>query len=333
MLIEEFPANDEARIVVAEGRNAAEAILSGDDDRLLVVVGPCSIHDPKAALEYAEKLKAYADTAKDELHLIMRVYFEKPRTTVGWKGLINDPDLDGSFDINKGLHLARRLLLDIANLGLPAGSEILDAVAPQFFADLLSWGAIGARTTESQVHREMASGFSAPIGFKNGTKGSVGIAVDAIRAAREPHHFLTVSKEGVAAIVATAGNAFAHLILRGSADSPNFDPESIADAVGKLEAHDLPPYLMVDCSHGNSRKDYRNQPIVAADLCAQIAEGNRAIAAVMIESHLNGGSQKLGSDPASLEYGLSVTDSCLAWDQTVEVLDRFREAVTERRRV
>jgi 3-deoxy-7-phosphoheptulonate synthase len=261
----------------------------------------------------------------------MRVYFEKPRTTVGWKGLINDPHLDNSFDINRGLRIARELLLELASLGVPAGTEFLDAISPQYIADLIAWGAIGARTTESQIHRELASGLSMPVGFKNGTGGSIQIAIDAIGAAREPHYFLSVTKQGVSAIVTTTGNEACHIILRGGSKGPNYDEDSIREVESQLVAANLAPCLMVDCSHGNSRKDYRNQPLVAQDLCAQIAAGSRAISSVMIESNLVEGSQKLGDELSCLVYGQSVTDACISWQDTEAVLADFATAVQARR--
>lgn len=332
ILIEETPVSEEMAALVANTRAQAEAILHGKDDRLLVVVGPCSIHDTDAALDYAAKLKQYADAASEDLVIIMRVYFEKPRTTVGWKGLINDPNLDGTFDINHGLGVARRLLIKLAELGMPAGTEFLDTISPQYVADLVAWGAIGARTTESQIHRELASGLSAPVGFKNGTGGSIQIALDAIQAAQKPHHFLSVTKQGTSAIVATTGNSCCHLILRGSSDGPNFDHDSIREVRKRLKQADLPLQVMVDCSHGNSRKDFRKQPEVAADLCQQMAAGESSIAAVMVESNLIEGNQKLGKGPEDLEYGQSITDACVSWDTTVEMLDQFADAVRRRRK-
>jgi 3-deoxy-7-phosphoheptulonate synthase len=299
----------------------------------LAVVGPCSIHDPAAALEYGARLKILADELQDDVFIIMRVYFEKPRTTVGWKGLINDPNLDDSFDINQGLRVARKLLLDLANLGLPAGTEFLDTISPQFIADLIAWGAIGARTTESQVHRELASGLSMPVGFKNGTGGSIQIAIDAIQSSSCPHHFLSVTKQGVSAIVSTTGNESCHLILRGGNSGPNYDKDSISRAAKILHAHGLVDSVMVDCSHGNSLKDFRNQPRVAADLAAQIAAGSRVLTSVMIESNLVEGSQKLGRAREDLKYGCSITDACIAWDDTVEVLKNLAAAVRSRRSV
>jgi len=326
-----LPLSEQASELVASTRAQADAILRGDDDRLLAVVGPCSIHDPEAAIEYAVKLKAEAERLKDDVLVIMRVYFEKPRTTVGWKGLINDPHLDDSFDINHGLRIARGLLLDLANMGVPAGTEFLDTISPQYIADLIAWGAIGARTTESQIHRELASGLSMPVGFKNGTGGSIQIALDAIQSASRPHHFLSVTKQGVSAIVSTAGNESCHLILRGGKTGPNYDKDSVAAAEAMLREQKLPPSVMVDCSHGNSMKDYRNQPMVAADLCNQIAGGSRTITSVMIESNLVEGSQKLSKDLSSMVRGQSVTDACIGWDDTVAVLDRFAEAIRSRR--
>ncbi|MEM7014649.1 MAG: 3-deoxy-7-phosphoheptulonate synthase, partial [Verrucomicrobiota bacterium] len=307
-------------------------ILRGEDDRLLCIVGPCSIHDPDAALEYAAQLKGYAAGVKDDLAIIMRVYFEKPRTTVGWKGLINDPDLNESYDINKGLEIARQLLIDLANMGVPAGTEFLDTISPQFVADLVAWGAIGARTTESQVHRELASGLSAPVGFKNGTSGNFQIAIDAIGAAQRPHHFLSVTKAGDTAIVETKGNASCHVIMRGgSRTGPNFDADSVAEVVAKLEETGLPPYVMVDCSHANSGKKFENQPGVASDLAKQIAGGSKAVVATMIESNIHEGAQKLVADRSQLKKGVSVTDECVSWETTTEMLDELAQAVRDRR--
>jgi 3-deoxy-7-phosphoheptulonate synthase len=316
---------------VYNARQTAHQILHGEDDRLLVVTGPCSIHDVDAAMEYAGRLLPLREQYKDTLHIIMRVYFEKPRTTVGWKGLINDPDLDNSFQINKGLKLARKLLLDLNNRGMPAATEYLDLISPQYVADLISWAAIGARTTESQGHRELSSGISCPIGFKNGTYGNLNIAVDAIGAACRPHHFLSVTKEGRTAIFATKGNEDCHIILRGGQE-PNFDADSIASAVAALEKAKLPPYLMVDFSHANSYKDYRRQPEVAANIAEQIASGNKAIMGVMIESHLVEGNQKAdGKKREELVYGQSITDACINWDSTAQVLDQLSQAVAARR--
>ena len=326
-----LPINEHAASVVHTARTDAGAILNLQDDRLLAIVGPCSIHDPEAALEYGEKLKKEADRLGKDLSIIMRVYFEKPRTTVGWKGLINDPHLNDSFDINQGLRVARKLLLDLANMGVSAGTEFLDTISPQYFADLIAWGAIGARTTESQIHRELASGLSMPVGFKNGTGGSIQIALDAIRSASRPHNFLSVTKQGVSAIVSTAGNTSCHLILRGGNSGPNYDAESIATVEQMLTEQNLPHSLMIDCSHGNSNKDYRNQPLVAKDLARQIAAGSKSITSVMIESNLIEGNQKLDADLTKLTRGQSVTDACINWDDTVEVLDTLAEAVRSRR--
>ena len=330
ILMEELPLTEHASHVVSRARREAEAILTGNDDRLLVVVGPCSIHDPKAALEYADRLQTAAERHAGELQIIMRVYFEKPRTTVGWKGLINDPHLDGSFDINNGVRMARRLLLELANRGLAAGTEFLDVITPQFIADLIAWGAIGARTTESQIHRELASGLSMPVGFKNGTDGNVQIAVDAIGAARHAHHFLSVTKQGISAIVTTRGNAHCHVILRGSNNGPNYDAESVAACAATLEKAGLPGRMMIDCSHGNSRKDHNRQPGVATEIAAQVADGSRAVAGLMLESHLREGKQNhTASTP--LVYGQSITDACISWEATEPVLATLAEAVQARR--
>ena len=308
--------------------------MSGADDRLLVIVGPCSIHDPAAALEYARKLKEQRDRHADTLEIVMRVYFEKPRTTVGWKGLINDPYLDESYRIDEGLRMGRQLLLEINRLGVPAGSEFLDVISPQYLGDLIAWGAIGARTTESQVHRELASGLSAPIGFKNGTDGNIRIATDAIQAAARPHHFLSVHKNGQVAIVETAGNPDCHLILRGG-KAPNFDAAHVEAACKDLEAAKLPATLMVDCSHANSSKQHEKQVDVARDIASQLAAGGRRIFGVMVESHLNPGAQKFSpgkDDPAKLAYGLSITDACIGWGDTLTVLDTLAQAIQARRR-
>ncbi|BCU75322.1 3-deoxy-7-phosphoheptulonate synthase [Luteolibacter sp. LG18] len=328
-----LPLSEEASEVVSAAREQSDAILKGEDDRLLVVVGPCSIHDPEAAIEYGKKLKAEAERLKGDLLVIMRVYFEKPRTTVGWKGLINDPHLDDSFDINHGLRVARGLLLDLANLGIPAGTEFLDTISPQYIADLIAWGAIGARTTESQVHRELASGLSMPVGFKNGTGGSIQLALDAIQSSSRPHHFLSVTKQGVSAIISTTGNTSCHIILRGGKSGPNYSAEAVSEVVTMLTEQNLPPYVMVDCSHGNSMKDFRNQPMVADALCKQIAEGSTAVTSVMVESNLVEGNQKVNADRAKLTHGQSVTDACIGWDDTVKVLDAFAAAVRARREV
>jgi 3-deoxy-7-phosphoheptulonate synthase len=324
ILHEEMPAGDEVARRISRHREDVQAILQGADPRLLVVVGPCSIHDVNAAREYAARLAPLAAEFADRLKVVMRVYFEKPRTTVGWKGLINDPGLDGSFQINNGLRAARGLLADIAGLDLAAGCEFLDTITPQFIADLVSWGAIGARTTESQVHRELASGLSCPVGFKNSTDGRVGIAIDAIRAAAIGHHFLSVTKQGLVAIVETTGNPDCHLILRGSDRGRNDDPESVAAAAAALRDAGVCERLMVDCSHGNSGKDHRRQQDVVASITSQRAAGGSPIVGAMIESHLVAGRQDC-RDPAALAYGQSITDACVGWEETVELLHRLAE--------
>jgi 3-deoxy-7-phosphoheptulonate synthase len=326
ILIEELPLGDKGSETVSRGRDAVSAILNGRDDRLVIVVGPCSIHDPVAAIDYARRLRRLADEHARELCIVMRVYFEKPRTTVGWKGLINDPRLDGTFAINEGLRLARRLLVDLADLGLPAGCEFLDPISPQFTADTVSWGAIGARTTESQVHRELASGLSMPIGFKNGTDGDVQIAIDAVRAGAHPHRFLGVTEQGLGAIVATRGNLDCHIILRGGQSGPNYDAVSVEKAATALRDAGLPGRLMVDMSHGNSGKDHRRQPIVAKEIAAQVAQGDTAIFGVMMESFLVEGRQELVTPP-TLRYGQSITDACMGWETTVEVLGELARSV------
>ena len=329
--MEELPINEQVSNLVAKTRKSAGAIIKGDDDRLLVIAGPCSIHDPDAALDYARLLAGAAGHLRDDLLVIMRVYFEKPRTKVGWKGLINDPDLDNSFNINAGLRKARKLLVDLGNMGVPAGSEFLDTITPQFIADLVSWGAIGARTTESQVHRELASGLSMPVGFKNGTDGNIQIAIDAIGAAQSPHHFLSVTKQGISAIVSTTGNDCCHLILRGASNGPNYSDADIKTASKKLRASKVTHRVMVDFSHGNSNKDHTRQALVAEDVCKQLAGGSGRICGVMIESNLKAGKQAL-KDPESLEYGMSVTDACLSWEMTEPVLESLARAVRQRRK-
>ena len=319
--------------LITRTRRSIQNIMAGTDDRLLVVIGPCSIHDPVAAQEYARQLLQLRHKYRDTLEVVMRVYFEKPRTTVGWKGLINDPYLDETFRIDEGLRIARQLLIEINRLGLPAGSEFLDVISPQYLGDLISWGAIGARTTESQVHRELASGLSAPIGFKNGTDGNIKIATDAIQAAAGGHHFLSVHKNGQVAIVQTNGNQNCHVILRGG-KAPNYDAESVAAACKALNASGLPASLMVDCSHANSSKQHEKQLDVARAIGAQIAAGSSSVFGLMVESHLHGGAQKFtpGKDDASaLEYGKSITDACLGWEQSLELLGGLSEAVQARR--
>ena len=319
ILLEEMPVSDRMAASISQHRHEVQQILRGEDPRLLVVVGPCSIHDVTAARDYAARLAPLSQELGSDLKIVMRVYFEKPRTTVGWKGLINDPDLDTSFNINRGLHAARSLLVDIAELDLAVGCEFLDTITPQFIADLVSWGAIGARTTESQVHRELASGLSCAVGFKNGTDGRVGIAIDAIRAASNSHHFLSVTKQGMVAIVETTGNADCHLILRGSDRGRNDDPESVAKAVAALRKARVNERLMVDCSHGNSGKDHRRQREVVQSVLAQRGSGASPIVGVMLESHLVAGRQEC-SDPSSLVYGQSITDACIGWEETDELL-------------
>jgi len=334
ILMEDLPITGAISDTVAQAREEIASELWGrGDDKLLVVVGPCSIHDTDAALEYAQRLAEKRKDLGEALNIVMRIYFEKPRTTVGWKGLINDPNLDGSFNINQGLRAARGFLLDVVKLGLPAGSEFLDPISPQFHADLVSWGAIGARTTESQVHRELASGLSMPVGFKNGTAGSVSIAIDGILSASNPHHFLSVTKQGVAAIVSTAGNEDCHVILRGGRNGPNYSAEHIAEVVGSLKEKSLPPRLMIDCSHANSDKNHLKQIEVAEDIGKQIAGGNQAIFGVMIESFLVDGNQKHteGEPLDKLVRGQSITDACLGWEKTVPVLEKLAEAVMAKR--
>ncbi|MBI4255757.1 MAG: 3-deoxy-7-phosphoheptulonate synthase [Candidatus Rokubacteria bacterium] len=332
ILLEELPLSEKGSVVVSRARKEVAHILDGEDDRLIVIVGPCSIHDPLAGLEYARRLEAVADELGEDLRIVMRVYFEKPRTTVGWKGLINDPHLDGSFVINEGLRLARRLLLDLVELGLPSGCEFLDPITPQFISDLVTWGAIGARTTESQVHRELASGLSMPVGFKNGTDGGVQIAIDAVRAAAHPHRFLGVTEQGLAGIVSTRGNPDCHVILRGGQDGPNYDTASVRKTLAALRDAGLPARLMIDTSHGNSDKDHRRQPVVARDIAAQVAQGEPGIIGVMMESFLVDGRQDL-KDRKHLVYGQSITDACLGWEMTVPVLRELAAAVRARRKV
>jgi len=330
-VMREFACTMPAADTVYGARRALHRILHGMDDRLIVVIGPCSIHDTQAALEYADRLKAQRDRLQADLEIIMRVYFEKPRTTVGWKGLINDPDLDGSFNINKGVRRARELLLEINDRGMPAGCEFLDMITPQYIADLVSWGAIGARTTESQVHRELASGLSCPVGFKNGTDGNIKIAVDAIKAASQPHHFLSVTKGGHSAIVSTVGNEDCHVILRGG-KQPNYDAASVEAACQDLAKSGLAQRLMIDASHANSSKKPENQPLVADDVARQIEAGDARIVGLMVESHLVAGRQDLVPG-TPLVYGQSITDGCIDWDASVGVLERLAQAVRERRRV
>lgn len=326
----EFPLTEKASTTVFEAREQIHNSLHGKDDRLVVVVGPCSIHDTKAAHEYAKKLLEQRDKWAEDLIIIMRVYFEKPRTTVGWKGLINDPNLDNSFEINKGLRIARELLVDLNSMGIPAGTEYLDLISPQYVADLVSWGAIGARTTESQVHRELASGLSCPVGFKNATDGGLQVAVDAIGSSSRPHHFLSVTKEGKSAIFSTAGNEDCHIILRGG-KSTNYDAQSINDACADLQKANLKERIMVDCSHANSSKQHKKQLDVGTDLCNQISSGENRIFGIMIESHLVEGRQNI-VDGKVETYGQSITDACVGWEDTVTLLEQFAQAVQARRK-
>jgi len=324
-----YPITEKAAQTTAQSRDAIHKILHGLDDRMLVIIGPCSVHDPDAAIDYANKLLAVRDRLKGELEIVMRVYFEKPRTTVGWKGLINDPHLNETFDINEGLKRGRKLLLDVNELGLPAGTEFLDLISPQYIADLISWGAIGARTTESQGHRELASGLSCPVGFKNGTDGTIRIAVDAIRAAERPHVFMSLTKAGHSAIFSTGGNEDTHIILRGG-KRPNYDQESVAEAAEEMQKAGLRPNLMIDFSHANSRKQHEKQVDVARDVASQIRRGNKNIIGAMIESHLVGGRQDLVPGKELL-YGQSITDACICWEDSEPVLEQLAEAVRMRR--
>jgi 3-deoxy-7-phosphoheptulonate synthase len=325
-LHDDIPASARATQTVSAARRTMASILAGRDRRLFVVVGPCSIHDPAAAMEYAHKLKALADELAEQLFIVMRVYFEKPRTTVGWKGLINDPHMDDSFCIDEGLHVARRLLVDLNDLGLPCGTEALDPITPQYLGDLIAWSAIGARTTESQTHRELASGLSSPVGFKNGTDGNLDVALNAMLSAAQPHAFLGINGDGQVAVTQTRGNAFGHLILRGGA-VPNYDSVAVSEAESALQTSKLPVNIVVDCSHANSRKNHALQTLVLKDVVHQIVDGNQAIKGVMLESNLFEGNQKLGQ-PKDLRYGVSITDACLGWDTTAACL---RDAATRLR--
>ena len=329
-MMAELPLSESAANLVTDTRQQIYDVLDGKDDRLVVIIGPCSIHDTAAALEYADRLKILRDELKDDLLIVMRVYFEKPRTTVGWKGLINDPDLDGSFHINKGVRKARELLLSLSEKGIPAGHEYLDLISPQYISDLVSWGAIGARTTESQGHRELASGLSCPVGFKNGTDGGVQVAIDAMRAAKSSHHFISITLQGHSAIFTTAGNEYTHVILRGGSDRPNYDRVSVAGATAKLEAAGLNPRLMVDCSHANSQKQFAKQVEVCRDLIHQIKTGQDNIFGVMIESHLVEGRQDFEAG-ADLTYGQSITDACIGWDASETLLRELAEGVRAKR--
>ncbi len=330
LLEDEIPLTAPAIETISESRKIANDIVQQKDDRLIVIVGPCSIHDQKSALDYGRRLSELIAKYRQDLCIIMRVYFEKPRTTVGWKGLINDPDLDNSFHINHGLRVARKLLRDLNIMGVPCGTEFLDTIIPQYISDLIAWGAIGARTTESQIHRELASGLSMPIGFKNGTDGNVQIAIDAMRSASFPHHFLGVTKAGIAAIVATKGNDTTHVILRGGAHKTNYDAESVSEVCAILHKNKLIPSVMIDCSHGNSLKDHLRQPAVVKNVAHQIAEGSHKIMGVMIESHINPGRQDL-KKKEDLEYGQSITDACIGWNETELLIDLLAKAVQRRR--
>lgn len=328
-LLERFTATAKAQETVAESRLAMHNLLHGDDDRLLVIIGPCSIHDVNAALEYAQRLLPLREKYKDRLEVVMRVYFEKPRTTVGWKGLLNDPHLDGTFNMNEGLRIGRKLLLDLTDMGMPTAVEFLDMISPQYLADLIAWGAIGARTTESQVHRQLASGMSCPIGFKNGTNGNTQIAIDAIGSAKAPHHFLSVTKFGHSAIVATKGNEDSHIILRGG-KQPNYSAEDVAEVEAALSKNGLPQKIMIDCSHANSSKQFERQALVADDIAQQLANGNQSIFGVMVESHLIEGRQDYHPSE-TLTYGQSITDACIGWEASEQVLATLAAAVDKRR--
>lgn len=319
-----IPLTERAERVVREGRRTAQRILDREDHRLLVVVGPCSIHDPVGALDYARRLRHLADEVNDTLFIVMRVYFEKPRTTTGWKGLINDPHMNDSFDIEHGLQVARNVLLDIAEIGLPAGTEALDPISPQYLGDLVAWSAIGARTTESQTHREMASGLSTPVGFKNGTDGGLQVAINALHSVSRPHSFLGINPSGEVSIIRTTGNPYGHIVLRGGAKGPNYDSVTIALVEQELRKNKLAENIIVDCSHANSNKDPGLQPLVMHDLAAQIADGNRSIVGAMIESNIGFGNQPIPADLSQLKYGVSVTDGCLDWERTEKVLREVR---------
>jgi 3-deoxy-7-phosphoheptulonate synthase len=330
----EIPISDKARETISDGRKAIENILSRKDHRVVVVVGPCSIHDIKAAHEYAQKLKELADKVSDTLLIVMRVYFEKPRTTTGWKGLINDPFMNDSFRITDGLHIGRQLLHDVLEIGLPTATEALDPISPQYMQDLIAWSAIGARTTESQTHREMASGLSSSVGFKNGTDGSLTVAINALQSVASPHRFLGINSDGKVSVITTKGNPHAHVVLRGGNGKPNYDSVSVSICEQELNAAGINPNIMVDCSHANSNKDHNLQPLVLDNVANQIVEGNTSIVGAMIESHLNSGSQKLSSNPNDMEYGVSVTDACIDWETTeaslLAMADKLRDVLKSR---
>jgi len=326
----ELPMTDKAREVVTQGRETIRNILDRKDPRIFVVIGPCSIHDVDAAMDYAQRLKRLADEVSDTIYVVMRVYFEKPRTTTGWKGLINDPDLNDSFKIEKGLHMGRKLLLDIAELGLPSATEALDPISPQYMQDLISWSAIGARTTESQTHREMASGLSGAVGFKNGTDGSLTVAINALKSVSKPHRFLGINTEGQVSIVHTRGNPYGHVVLRGGNGKPNYDSVSVAMCEQELEkAGVTPPNIMVDCSHANSNKNHELQPLVMENVANQIMEGNDSIIGLMVESHIGAGNQPIPENLKDLKYGVSITDACIDWDTTVQALKDMREKIKD----
>jgi|TARA_B110000879_G_scaffold144388_1_gene187579 3-deoxy-7-phosphoheptulonate synthase len=330
----EIPLSESAREVISQGRTDIENILERNDHRVIVVVGPCSIHDLKAAQEYAVRLKALAEKVSDTLLIVMRVYFEKPRTTTGWKGLINDPFMNDSFKITDGLHIGRQLLHDILEIGLPTATEALDPISPQYMQDLIAWSAIGARTTESQTHREMASGLSSSVGFKNGTDGSLTVAINALQSVASPHRFLGINSDGNVSIITTKGNPYAHVVLRGGNGKPNYDSVSVSICEQELESAGVAPNIMVDCSHANSNKDHNLQPLVLDNVTNQIIEGNKSIIGVMIESHLSGGNQKLSSNPDEMKYGVSVTDACIDWETTekslIAMADKLREVLKTR---
>ena len=330
----EIPISDKARETIFSGRRAIEKILERKDHRIFVVVGPCSIHDLKAAHEYATKLKALADKVSDTLLIVMRVYFEKPRTTTGWKGLINDPFMNDSFKITDGLHIGRQLLHDVLEIGLPTATEALDPISPQYMQDLIAWSAIGARTTESQTHREMASGLSSSVGFKNGTDGSLTVAINALQSVASPHRFLGINSDGKVSVITTKGNPYAHVVLRGGNGKPNYDSVSVSICEQELSAEGITPNIMIDCSHANSNKDHNLQPLVLDNVANQILEGNTSIVGAMIESHLKAGNQKLSGNPDEMEYGVSVTDACIDWETTessiIGMADKLREVLKKR---
>lgn len=325
----ELPLSDSAAHCVTQGRDTIRKILDREDPRLIIVIGPCSIHDPKAAMDYARRLKVLADKVSDSIYIVMRVYFEKPRTTTGWKGLINDPDINDSFKIAKGLHIGRQLLLDVAELGLPTATEALDPISPQYLQDLISWSAIGARTTESQTHREMASGLSSPVGFKNGTDGGLTVAINALKSVSSPHRFLGINGKGQVSIIRTRGNPYGHVVLRGGNGKPNYDSVSVALCEKELAATGVPTNIMVDCSHANSNKNHELQTLVIENVTNQILEGNNSIIGLMVESNIGAGNQKIPADLKDLEYGVSITDACIDWETTEEVLLRTHEALKE----